>query len=335
MIIDTNKTHKHITIVILFLLIGMVTGCNNAPAPYLRIGTNVWPGYEPLYLARELGFFSGSRIHLVEHGSASSVISAFNNHTIDAAGVTLDEALQLLEYGHDIRIVLVMDISHGADAIIAKPYIKTIAGLKNQRVAVENTALGALVLSRALEIADMKLVDIKVIKANIDEQEKMYKTNMADAVVTFDPVLTRLLNVGANKIFDSSQIPGEIVDVLVVRRDYIENNPAVINKLIATWFKTLQYLKINPDKSFAQLSSRLQLTPNETRQAFNGITLPDHALNQKLIISDLGLRASSLKLQEIMLKNKLIKSAVDTDLLFMDELGINRHFSLGDTDDGK
>ena len=58
----------------------------------LRLGTNVWPGYEPLYLARSR--LSGSRAG--ETGgvrSATQVMHALETGAIDGGALTLDEVL--------------------------------------------------------------------------------------------------------------------------------------------------------------------------------------------------------------------------------------------------
>jgi len=83
-----------------------LAGCGVEPAPPLRIGTNVWPGYEPLYLARELGYLDPRSVHLVEYPSASEVIRAFRNHAIEAAALTFDEVLLLTQDGFKPRVVL-------------------------------------------------------------------------------------------------------------------------------------------------------------------------------------------------------------------------------------
>ena len=70
------------------------------PAAYespILLGTNVWPGYEPLYLARSLGYWDDSSVKLVEYSSASQVIRAFRNDAIHIAALTLDEVLLLKE----------------------------------------------------------------------------------------------------------------------------------------------------------------------------------------------------------------------------------------------
>lgn len=318
---------KYMLMSSLFLLLSTLAGCADSPPPILRIGTNIWPGYEPLYLAKELGYFKNNRVHLVEHSSASSVITAFNNQAIEAAGVTLDEALLLQQNNHDIRIVLVTDISHGADAIVARPEIKTLSALKNKRVAVENSALGAFFLSRALAKAKLELHDVKIIKTQVNHHEKIYQQGKADAVVTFDPVRTKLLKLGANQIFDSSQISGEIVDVLVVRASYLNNHPEVIKKLINTWFKTLGYIQKNPTPAYQKIAQRLDISVEDTALTYQGLSLPDREQNIILLTENNdSLFVSSQKLNQVMLKNGLLNKAVNTDSLFSDKTTVMQFF---------
>lgn len=53
----------------------------------------------------------------------------------------------------------------------------------------------------------------------VDEHEGAFGSGKVDAVVTFEPVRSRLLARGAVQIFDRRQIPGEIIHVLVMRTD--------------------------------------------------------------------------------------------------------------------
>jgi hypothetical protein len=79
-----------------FGLLGMqvvVGGCDEAPVP-VRIGSNLWPGYEPLYVLRERGMLPPG-LRLVELVSASQVMRGIRNGLLDGGGLTLDEALRL------------------------------------------------------------------------------------------------------------------------------------------------------------------------------------------------------------------------------------------------
>ena len=116
----------------------------------LSIGTNVWPGYEPLYLARDQGFLPSEKLNLVEYPSATQVIKGFRNGAIQFAALTLDEVLILAENGLNPKVILIMDISDGGDVVLANPRFSSMQQLKGKRIAVESSALGAYVLTRAL-----------------------------------------------------------------------------------------------------------------------------------------------------------------------------------------
>lgn len=260
---------------ILLLSTLFLFSCTEDATPPLRIGTNIWLGYEPLYLAREKQFLDSKKIHLVEFSSASQVIQAYRNDLIDAAALTLDEALLLLESGENITIVLVMDISNGGDAIVAHSNIKTLSDIKGKRIGVENNALGAYVITRALEIAKIDSKSVNIIKVDINEQEKAFNDKRIDAAVTFDPVLSKLLKQGVHTIFNSKQIPGEIVDVLVVRDQYLTKHQNKVQSVLDAWYQSLAYKDKEPEKAAQILGKRMQLNVKDTLAAYNSVKLPN------------------------------------------------------------
>jgi len=240
----------------------------------LAVGTNVWPGYEPLYLARNLGYYNDS-IRLVEYSSATEVLRAIRNKLIDVAALTLDEVLLLRQSGVDVRIVLVTDISNGGDVIVARPGIESLADLKGRKVGVESTALGAYVLTRALQKVGLTPADVQVVPIEVASHYMAYTDNVMDAVVTFEPVRSQLLRDGAHLVFDSSQIPGEIVDVMVVREEVLAGKEEQIQGLISGWFKALTYLSVNPNDASKRMTGRLNLSPEEVLASYEGLILPD------------------------------------------------------------
>src|SRR5213079_850248 len=107
-------------------------GCMREPDTTLRIGTNVWIGSEPLYLARELGRLDPSTVQLVEYPSASEVRRAFRNQAIDGMVISLAELFELAADGLPPRIILVVDVSHRADVVVGRGGMKTMRDLKNK-----------------------------------------------------------------------------------------------------------------------------------------------------------------------------------------------------------
>jgi len=92
------------------LVILLAAGCGTTTQP-LRVGANVWPGYEPLFMARNLGYSDDQTVQLITLPSAAEVMRAYRNHAIDVAALTADEALQVAEMLPGQTIVLVCDFS--------------------------------------------------------------------------------------------------------------------------------------------------------------------------------------------------------------------------------
>src|SRR4029434_5159590 len=99
---------------------------------------NVWIGSEPLYLARELGRLDPTAVQLGEYPSASEVLRAFRNQAIDGMVISLDELFGLAVDGLQPRVVLVVDVSHGADVVVGRPGMKTMRDLKGTSGAADS-----------------------------------------------------------------------------------------------------------------------------------------------------------------------------------------------------
>ena len=295
----------------LLLVCVLLAGCTEKHQPVLRIGTNLWIGYEPLYLANDLNYWDRNKIRLVQYPSASEVLRAFRNQTLDAASLTLDEVLQLRQLDIPVTVVLVHDISHGADAIIAHSDIPSMAQLKGKKIAVESGALGAYLITRALEINKMTVNDIVVSNVDYDGHEKVFLNKEVDAVVTFDPVKSRLIAKGAKQIFDSTMMPGEIVDVLVVRQDYLNQYPQNLHMLVDGWFRSLDYIMKYRQDAYARMATRLQVSPQEVEQSLKGIQLPDREMNSNMLSAEGNqLQATAVRLNKVLYDNKLISRLV-------------------------
>ncbi len=294
-------------------LLLVLAGCLSSPPP-LKLGTNLWPGYEPLYLAREHQLLAADKVMLVELLSASEVMRAFRNGAIDAAALTLDEVINLRAMGLKPVIVQVADISNGADVILARPGITSMVDLRGRRVGVEATALGAYMLSRALSLHQMSFTDVDVVRIEVNEHPEAFMRGDVDAVVTFDPVRQQLLEAGAVQLFDSSQIPGEIVDVLVVRESLLKSHHAQVQHLINAWQQSLELIRSQPRLAAEQMARRLKLTPDAVLRCQADMELPDWQRSRELMgQTDAPLRQQATKLAGTMYQQQLIEVVPDLE----------------------
>lgn len=306
------------TVLVLGALLLGLSGCGQ-PDKALTVGANVWPGYEPLFLARSLGYYNNPSVRLIEFSSSAEVIRAFRNGLIDVAALTADEALLVADTQPDHRIVLVCDFSNGADVLLAKPEFKSIQDLKGRRVGVETTAEGALLLARALDQAGLSSADVQAVQVPLLEQEEAFISGRVDAVITFEPHRTRLLAAGARQLFDSSKIPGEIVDVLLARRELVASDSRALAALVSGWFRALKYLHENPSDAAGRMAPREGLTPPQFLDSLKGLTLLDRDANLRLLGgSSNNLAGAMRQLSAVMLQHKMISRMGDPTSLLDD-----------------
>ena len=289
-------------------------GCTRGPEPVLRIGTNVWIGCEPLYLARELGRLDPAVVQLVEYPSASEVHRAFRNQAIDGMVISLDELLGLAADGLRPRIILVVDVSNGADVVVGRREMQTMRDLKGKSVAVESSALGAFVLSRALALNGMQASDVNVVHLESNEQPSAFENGKVDGAVTFDPYRAQFLRAGAKTLFDSTQIPGEIVDLLAVRDTVIEKQPKAIHALLAGWFAAIDYMKSDPKDAARRMGIRQQTTGEQFLQALEGLRIPSREENVRMLGGATPeLAVTGRRLMALMVEAKLLRAGLNIE----------------------
>jgi NitT/TauT family transport system substrate-binding protein len=295
----------HLFLKPLLVLISIIY-CSISHSQTLRIGTTLWPGYEPFYLAKEIKAYK-SDIRMITYPSASEVLRAFKSRTLEAAALTLDEVLFLVESNIPIEIILVCDISEGADVIMGRPELKNMQGLIGASIAVESTAVGAYTLSRALELHNIGIDQISLVNVEHSDHKNTYKQGVTDAVVTYEPVRTQLLNEGAIELFNSKEIPGEIVDVLVVHKSTLDTHQTELNDIVEGWFMALDYLNDQPAASYEFIASRMKVSIEEAQESYFGLTLPSLSKNKEFLTGDSALLKKTLKnLSEHMIRSKLI-----------------------------
>jgi|GEM_PF-5703124 len=163
--------------------------CSPAPNPPLRVGINIWPGYELISLAQSLGHFraEGLTVDIVEFDSLSHARRALESGKVDAIGTTMIE-LVMINFSPDTRsarVIRAFDYSDGADMIIAPKEIRSIAELKDKPVGVEVASLGVFPLGRALEISGLQFADVKPVSTHQLAMKDMLQSGRIAAAVTF------------------------------------------------------------------------------------------------------------------------------------------------------
>lgn len=255
-----------------------IVGCS-APKEPIQVALNAWAGYALLHLATELDFLDETEVRLQEFPSNTASMMALVNGRVPAAALTLDELLQVREGGVDARVVLVFDESHGADVVMARPTVTRLQQLRGGRIGVESTAVGALMLARLLEVAGLKASDVVKVPLTADQHVAAFERQEVDAVITFEPMASRLRSLGAAPLLDSKQMPGLILDVLAVRADALVGAQEAWRGLLHGYFQAFAHWRGQPEVAARLMAPHQQLSPEDVMQSFAGIAMSDLSLN--------------------------------------------------------
>ncbi len=275
-----------------------------------------WPGYSFLYLAQQQGFITPQQVELLETANLGESAAALINGEVDGAALSLDEFVHCLDQGVAVQIVLILDTSAGADMLMVKPDIQSLAALKGKRIGVEKSTLGAIVLIKVLAAAQLNRADITVVEMEFDHVTAWQQGQM-DGIITYEPIAHLFKKQGLVSIWDSRQIPNGIVDVLAVRSTVLNSHQNNLTALVLGHFRALDLWQKNPIYTAYLLSSIMRLNPDEIPDVFMNINLPDHSFNRHLLTPPAAeLNATLAEVANIMHKEKFIKQLPNLDNVF-------------------
>lgn len=266
---------------VLTALLGVA--CARAPEPPVRIGILIYPGYEPAYLARTLGYLDSTKVRLVDFSSSADVTRAMQNGLIDGTMLTIFSGFRLLETDSTVRAIMVPLYTNGADAIVGAPGTRSLADLRGRRVTTNPSASAMFFLMRALGSVGMTLDDVTMTPLDEEEQEQAVLTGRVASVQAYEPMLSRILAGGGVKLFDTSQMPGEATDVLLVRGNAIPEHRAALQHYVDAWYRARDVMLSDPARFADLVAPREHVSPAAFRQMLTGIEFPDRATGARLL----------------------------------------------------
>ncbi len=278
----------------------------------MLVGIHPWPGYEPLYLARNFGWLPEG-VRLREGQTAGDSVAALQTGEVDAATLTLDEALSVRASGVALTVVLVFDSSVGADMVMARPSIRVPADVAGRRIAVERGAVGEVVLQKLLDAAGLEKADVTVLDLAPDRQLDAWRAGAIDVAIGYEPFSSLLGREGARRLFDSRQFPGIIFDVLAVRSDRLSALRAQVDALLVGHFRALTHLRVNREDALRRIAAWRGLSFDEAERSYTGLNLPDAAGNRSYLdpTGARGILRAARELNALMLRVGSIKQADD------------------------
>lgn len=246
---------------------GLSVGCELTPAPPLRVGLSLFPAYELVFLAQELGYFREARVavRLLEFAELADVRRAYEQGKLDGLQATLVEVLVVRNAGvRDLQIVRALDASDGADQLVAAATVRSVAELAGASVGVEAESVGELLLARALERHGVPFESVTRVPMRQHQMASALGSGRVRAVATYPPFSKSLLaDPGYHTLFSSSEIPGEILDVHAFDRSVVDERPEDVRAFLAAVARARTYHTLHPEEACRLMAPRESVSAAE------------------------------------------------------------------------
>ncbi len=220
--------------------------------PSFRIAWSIYVGWMPWGWAADNGIVAkwadryGIEIEVVQINDYIESINQYTAGAFDGCVMTNMDALTIPAVGGvDSTALIIGDFSKGNDGIVSKT-ATSLEELAGERVNLVELSVSHYLLARGLESVGLAERDLAAVVNTSDADLVSVFTAAPDVahVVTWNPLLAAVAAVpGATKLFDSSAIPGEIIDMLVVNSDVLEAHPDLGKALVGAWYETMAIMR--------------------------------------------------------------------------------------------
>jgi len=227
-----------------------------AAVPTFTVGWSVYAGWNPYFYMAKSGILKrwadkyGVVIKVQRFDYAAS-LDAFVGKNIDACTMTNMEALDMpAAAGVDSTALIVGDYSNGNDAVLARNNL-TLAELPGKRIMLVQKTVSEYLLERAMDLNGLaaQIPQMRLMNTSDSDLVGAFLGNQTNQVaVTWKPLVSQILAQGGNvkPLFDSSKIPGEILDLLVVRTDVLDRSDGsgarFAKAITGAWYETMTEL---------------------------------------------------------------------------------------------
>ncbi|WP_369789359.1 putative urea ABC transporter substrate-binding protein [Rouxiella sp. WC2420] len=226
-----------------------------ATQPTFKIAWSIYAGWMPWDFAQQSGILKkwadkyGIKIQLVQVNDYIESVNQYTSGGFDGCTMTNMDALTIPATGGvDSTALIVGDYSNGNDGIMLKGG-GDVNSLKGQSINLVQLSVSEYLLARALEKSGMSEKDITVVNTADADLVAAFGTPAVKSIVTWNPLLAEAKKQpDSHEIFSSAQIPGEILDLLVVNSKTLKAHPELGKALTGAWYETLNAMKGNgPD----------------------------------------------------------------------------------------
>ncbi len=285
-----------------------------------KIGTVVWIGYGPFYVADKLDLYKqyGIKVDLKFFNDPALIPTAIASNAVDGGMLTYDQVIGSVAKGLKQKVVMPIDFSNGADAIVARDSVTSVADFKGRKVGFNPLSPSDFLLAYALQSHGMSESDIDAINMTPEAIPGAMASNTLPIGVTYEPNVSQILSMGGGKkfhvVYSSKDAPGLITDVFVFDQKMIKAHPKAISGMIKGYLAGLAYMHDHPQKAAAIIGKVLGVSAADVGEQMKGvynIPLAEMPRNFRKSDKTTSFYGSGAVIAKLLVKNQQIPAVPD------------------------
>jgi NitT/TauT family transport system substrate-binding protein len=260
-----------------------------------------WPGHmalvvgngglttQPGSAAAALGL--DMKIDFIE--DAPSKNKALAENTVDMIWTTVDEMPinigTFRQAGVEVKAYVQIDWSRGGDACVASPEVRAVEDIRGRKAAVlmfspDHTVFEFMLTNSRLtpdELATARR-DTSFSMDDFTYARKLFTEKKIDVACLWEPDVTLALasRPGAHRLFSTADATELVADILLVRKDFLDEHPSEAEKVARVWFEGVKKAEADRPaaaKLISTVASRFrdELGYDKTLAAFSWVKWTD------------------------------------------------------------
>lgn len=189
----------------------------------------------------------GIKINIVQLNDYIESINQYTAGQFDGCTMTNMDALTIPAAGGvDTTALILGSYSEGNDGVVVKGEHKTLNDLKGMKIYLPELSVSHYLLVRGLEKADLQEKDVTVVNTSDADIVSAFATPSVQAAVAWNPQLSVIKSTPkTSEVFSSAQVPGELIDMMVVNTQTLKDNPDLGKALTGAWYEIMTQMKAN------------------------------------------------------------------------------------------
>lgn len=253
----TQKSVRH-TLALMFAAL-FTAAAPMAPAhaeKTFRIAWSIYTGYMPWPYAEHAGLIDkwaekyGIKIEVTQINDYIEAINQYSGGKFDGVTATIMDGLAIPAVGGvDTTVLIVCNYSDGNDGIILKGKDRTIADLEGKKINLVQYSISHYMLGLAFEKHGVDIGSTRLQNISDADFIAAFQAGDIDAVVAWNPAYSELKKLpDISVVFDSKEIPGDLVDGFLINTKTLEENPELGKALVGAWFEAMDIIKADDEK---------------------------------------------------------------------------------------